>query len=346
MRKWIIGIFVLVTLAVPVQAVALEAPPVPDSAVALVPEQPETFSEGLSIVLREAVNYLYPALRSATTTCLGIVATILLASLVQNIPGATQKVTDLVATVSIALLLLSPSGTLIQLGVDTVVELSEYGKLLLPVMAAAMAAQGGTATSAALYAGTAIFDALLSGLITSIIVPMLFVFLCLCVANSATGEALLEKLAGFVKWATTWCLKTVLYVFTGYIGITGVVSGTTDAAAIKATKLTISGMVPVVGGILSDASEAVLVSAGLVKSAVGVYGVVAIIAIWIRPFIEIGAQYLVLKLTAGICDMFGVKAPVKLISNFAGAMGVLLAMTGAVSLMLMVSLVCFMKGVT
>lgn len=346
MRRWIICIFALMTLAVPVQAVALEAPTVPDSAVALVPEQPETFSEGLSTVLREAVNYLYPALRSAATTCLGIISTILLASLVQNIPGATQKITDMVATVSIALLLLSPSGALIQLGVDTVVELSEYGKLLLPVMTAAMAAQGGAATSAALYTGTALFDALLSGIITSVIVPMLYIFLCLCVASSATGEALLEKLTGFVKWAATWCLKTVLYVFTGYIGITGVVSGATDAAAIKATKLTISGMVPVVGGILSDASEAVLVSAGLVKSAVGVYGVVVIIAIWIRPFIEIGAQYLMLKLTAGICDMFGVKAPVKLISNFAGAMGVLLAMTGAVSLMLMVSVVCLMRGVT
>lgn len=346
MRRWLICIFALMTLAFPVQAVALEAPPVPDSAMALVPEQPETFSEGLSTVLREAINYLYPALRSAATTCLGIIATILLASLIQNIPGATQKITDMVVTVSIALLLFSPSGALIQLSVDTVVELSEYGKLLLPVMTAAMAAQGSAATSAALYTGTALFDALLSGIITSVIVPMLYIFLCLCVASSATGEALLEKLTGFVKWAATWCLKTVLYVFTGYIGITGVVSGATDAAAMKATKLTISGMVPVVGGILSDASEAVLVSAGLVKSAVGVYGVVAIIAIWIRPFIEIGAQYLMLKLTAGICDMFGVKAPVKLISNFAGAMGVLLAMTGAVSLMLMVSVVCFMRGVT
>lgn len=346
MRRWIIGAVILLSIVSPVQAVSFTAPPVPESATVLVPEQPETFSEGLTTVLREAISYLYPAFRSAAGTCFGIIAAILLISLVQNIPGSTKKITDIVATVSVALLLFSPSGALIKLGAATVKELSEYGKLLLPVMTAAMAAHGGTATSAALYAGTVFFDSLLSGVISSVIVPMLYVFLCLSVASCATGEDLIGKLVGLVKWAMTWCLKIILYVFTGYIGITGVVSGTADAAAIKATKLTISGMVPVVGGILSDASEAVLLSAGLVKSAVGVYGVVVILALWIRPFIEIGLQYLMLKLTAGICGMFSVKSPVRLISDFSGAMGMLLAMTGAVSLLLMVSVVCLMRGVS
>lgn len=345
MRRWIIGALILFSIITPVKAEEITAPPAPESAVVMVPEQPETFSEGLTTVLREALDYLYPAFRSAAATCLGSIAAILLTSLVHSIPGSTPKVTDMVATVSVAMLLLSPSGALIKLGAATVEELSEYGKLLLPVMTAALAAQGGTTTSAALYTGTAFFDALLSGIISSVIVPMLYVFLCLSVASCATGEQILEKLVGFLKWAITWCMKIVLYIFTGYIGITGVVSGAADAAAIKATKLTISGMVPVVGGILSDASEAVLVSAGLVKSAVGVYGVLVIIALWISPFIEIGVQYLMLKLTAGICGMFGVKAPVKLISDFSGGMGMLLAMTGAVSLLLMVSVVCLMRGV-
>lgn len=345
MRTWIIGLLILISVSIPVRAEELTVPPAPDSAIALVPEQPETFSEGLATVIREALDYLYPAFRSAVSSCFSIVAIILLTALIGNLPGATQKITDMVATVSIALLLLTQSGSLIRLGSSTVKEISDYGKLLLPVMTAAMAAQGGVSTSAALYTGTAIFDALLSGIISSVIVPMLYIFLCLCIASCATGEILLDKLKGFVKWSMVWCLKIILYVFTGYMGITGVVSGATDAAAIKATKLTISGMVPVVGGILSDASEAVLVSAGLVKSAVGVYGVLVIIAIWIRPFVEIGMQYLMLKLTAGICGIFGEKAPVKLIENFTGAMGILLAMTGSVSFLFMVSAVCLMRGV-
>ena len=142
----------------------------------------------------------------------------------------------------------------------------------------------------------------------------------------------------------TWGLKITLYLFTGYIGLTGVISGSTDAAALKATKITISSMVPVVGGILADASEAVLVSAELMKNAAGIYGILAIIAIFIAPFFEIGMQYLILKATAAVTKVFGVKYLSDLIGDFSSTMGLLLAMTGAVCLMLLISTICFMRS--
>ena len=156
---------------------------------------------------------------------------------------------------------------------------------------------------------------------------------------------MLKKLCDLMKSTFTWALRTLLYIFTGYISITGVVSGNTDAAALKATKLTVSGMVPIVGGILSDASEAVLVGAGVVKNAVGVYGLLAVVAIWINPFFQIGIQYLLLKLTATVCEVFGIKPITDMIQAFCSVMGMLLAMTGAVCIMLLVSTVCFMRGV-
>ena len=137
----------------------------------------------------------------------------------------------------------------------------------------------------------------------------------------------------------------MLYIFTGYISITGVVGGVTDAAVLKATKLTISGMIPVVGNILSDASEAVLVSAGLMKNAAGIYGLLTIIALWIGPFLQIGVQYLMLNITSGICEIFGTKQMTEIIKDFSSAMGLLLAMTGAVCMIFVISTICFMKGV-
>ena len=137
-----------------------------------------------------------------------------------------------------------------------------------------------------------------------------------------------------------------LYVFTGYMTITGVISGTVDQTALKATKLTISGMVPVVGGILSDASETILISAGTVKNGVGIYGVTALIAIVIVPFLKIGVQYLMLKITASVCSTFGPKRITSLISDVSAAMGLLLAMTGAESIFLLISTFCFLKGIS
>ena len=212
-------------------------------------------------------------------------------------------------------------------------------------MTAALASQGGITASTALYAATAFLDAFLAALIHRCLVPMVYIYLVLSISAGATGENMLSKLADMLKGALTWCLKMILYIFTGYISITGVVSGTADAAALKATKLTMTGVVPMVGGILSDASEAVLVGAGVVKNAVGIYGMVAMIALWISPFLRIGLQYLLLKVTAAVCTLFDSKAVNDLVSAFSGAMGMLLAMIGTVCVLLLISMVCFMKGV-
>jgi len=137
----------------------------------------------------------------------------------------------------------------------------------------------------------------------------------------------------------------MLYIFTGYISITGIVSGSADAAAVKAVKIAISGIVPVVGNIISDASESILVSAGLMKNTVGIYGFLAVTAVWIGPFLQIGTQYILLKLTAAVSSVITGKNGSVLVRDLSGVMGFLLAMTGAVCLMLLISIVCFMKGV-
>jgi len=123
-----------------------------------------------------------------------------------------------------------------------------------------------------------------------------------------------------------------------------VISGTTDAAALKAAKITISTVIPVVGGILSDASESVLVSMGIVKNAAGIYGILAVVAVCMSPFIKVGIQYLLLKASAAICGIFGNKRISALVDSFSAAMGLLLAMLASGSMMVLISTICFLKG--
>ena len=81
------------------------------------------------------------------------------------------------------------------------------------------------------------------------------------------------------------------------------------------------------------------------KNAAGIYGLLTVTAIWIGPFMKIGIQYLILKISSGICGIFGTKRMSELIDDFSGAMGLMLAMTGAVSMIFVISTICFMKGV-
>ena len=345
MKKVVILFLLLMLLPMQVSALELSPPEAPITAQQYMPDDTDSFAEGLWYIVRQAIRNTQPSLVEATRVALTLVATVLLTSILRNYSGASKYVVDLVAALCISISLVKSTNIMINLGVETVNEIIEYGKLLVPVMTAALAAQGGITSSASLYAGTALFNTVLSVGIGKLIIPLIYIYLTLCIAHSAIGEEVLKKLKSFCKWLITWCLKIVLYVFTGYLSITGVISGTTDATTLKAAKLAVSGAVPVVGNIISDASETILVSAGLVKNAVGIYGLLTVASMWIGPFVKIGTHYLLLKLVAAVCGTIGSKETVGLIDDFAGIMGFLVAMTGTVSLLLMVSTICYLKGV-
>lgn len=343
--KTFVVILLFFTLALPASALSLEAPTVPESAQEQMPEDTQSFSDGIQEVLKKALMTIRPDLKEACTVSLSVVASVMLVSILQTFPGSVRTTLNLAGTAVISSVLLLNTNSMIRLGSETVRQLSDYGKLLYPVMTAAVAAQGGVSSSAALYTGTAVFDAVLGSLISKILVPAVYLFLALGAAHSAVGEDMLKKMRDLIKYAVSWCLKTLLIVFTTYMSITGVVSGTTDAAALKATRVTISSVVPVVGGILSDASEAVLISAGVMKNAAGIYGILAVLALFLEPFLRIGTHYLILKATAAICSIFGGQGTTGMIEDFSTAMGMLLGMTGAMCLLVLISTVCFMKGV-
>ena len=346
MRKLVIIAIVVYLIASPVFASNISAPPVPSEAEHLMPKTSKSFGEDLWYIIKRAIDKIAPNIKNTLEICLSIIAIVLIISIVHNSTKSIGNVTNLIAVISISSLLLSSSNTLIGLGVETIHSVNEYGKLLLPVMTASLAAEGGTVTSAALYTGTTLFNSILSSVITNILIPMLYVYIALCIASVAVNENILKNLKGFIKWMITWIMKVLMYIFTGYIGITGVISGSADAAAIKAAKLTISGMVPVVGSIISDASESILVGANVIKNATGVFGLLTTIAVCIEPFLKISIQYILLKVTFGFCSVYGNKDSVKIIGDFSSVMGFLLGMTGTVCLMLLISTVCFMKGVS
>lgn len=337
-------ILCLCMVASPVSALEIAAPEVPDAAKDWMPEKTDSITQALPDLLRKAVSAIRPDLQEASRVSLGILAAVLLVSILQTMSSSVKRASETTGCVAVFSLLFLSANSMIRLASDTVVQIGDYGKLLLPVMTAALAAQGGISSSAALYAGTALFTTLLQSAMNNLLLPGIYLFLALHAGSCATGEQMLKKLGDLLKGLISWLLKLLLMVFTTYLGLTGVVSGTTDAASLKTAKVTISSFVPVVGGVLSDASEAVLVSAGLMKNSAGIYGILAVLALFLHPFLQIGIHYLILKLTGAVCAVFGSSQVTGMIDAFTTAMGILLGMTGAACIMVLISTVCFMKG--
>lgn len=344
MIKGLLSLLLILSLAVPVQALELTAPEVPESGRDIMPEKTGSFPDALGELLRKSLELLHPDFTEAAQIGFGILFSAMIFSLIPLFARRTQSAVNVTAAAAISSMMFQHTNSMIVCASDTVMEICEYGKLLCPVMTAALAAQGGVTGSSALYMGTTAFVTLLSMLVSRVIIPMIYLFLAFSVAYCALEEEVMKKFAEAMKNVLSWLLKTLLIIFTAYMSITGVISGTTDAAALKTAKLAISTAVPVVGGILSDASESLLVSMAMVKNAAGIYGILAVLAVFMGPFLKIGVQYLLLKATSLICSFFADKNISALLEHFSSAMGILLATVAAGCVMVLFSTVCYMKG--
>lgn len=342
MKRCFVLFLISIFLVLPVSA--LEAPVPPGETSAIVPPPALSFGQGVQKMLRAVIPTMRPDVSEAMGVCTAIMASAVLVSLVGGDLHRLSAAANLCGIACISTAFLSSAHSLILLGASTARELQEYGKLLLPVMTTALAATGHLTTSAALYAATAMFNTVLGSFLISTMMPMLYFYLAVCISAGVTGEKLLKNLKKEFKTFLTWSLKTILTVFTAYLGITGVVSGTTDAAALKATKTAISAFVPVVGGVLSEASESVLVSASMVKNSVGIYGIYAILAIFLKPFLRIFLHYFLLRISAAICSLFTSDCLSELVEDFSSVLAVLLGLTGALCVILFISCVCFLRG--
>ena len=124
------------------------------------------------------------------------------------------------------------------------------------------------------------------------------------------GNEGLKRVGALLKWLITILLSVFLLAFIAYLNLSGVISGGADAATVKAAKFTISNMVPVVGGVISDTAETLLAGAGVLRNAAGVFGMLAVLGICMVPLLNLAMT--------GSCGVLLVVAMISTVSTVAG----------------------------
>ena len=299
-----------------------------------------------SRILHKAIADNQAGMHSAFACGAALLAVSLLCACLGSLEdGLSQTVLRIAGVVSITLICVVPMNTLIGAGAGALDEVSLFMDVLLPALAAAVTASGAPVSSSGLYLGTAFFASLLTNLISQVFLPLLYVDLACACTEQALGNQMLTRMRSLIHSGLSFCLKALLVLFSLYLSITSLISGSADNAAVKAAKLAISGIVPVIGSVIGDASETILVSASILRSGIGALGLLGVLAIVLTPFVRIGIQYLVLKLFAALSGILGAEGPTRMIDAAASAMGLLLAMIGTVGLFHLIACVCFMKAV-
>ncbi len=299
---------------------------------------------GMERILSGALGDSRGKLKSAAGLAVQILSVVLLAAALRGFGDSRSADTvELAAVLAIGMCCLDRISGFFAVTVETVDTMSAFSGFLFPALAAATAATGAVGASSAIYGVTVALCGLLTRALQTVFLPAISCYMALMLADHAVGDGSLSMAGSTLGQALTNALKLSVVAFTAYLSLTGVVSGSADSAAVKAAKLTISTAVPVVGSMIADASETLLVSAGVIRSSLGIFGLLGVLAVSIGPFLETGLGYLSLKLTAAAAAAAGEKRLSGLISSMAGAVGYITALTGVCTLLIVISCVCFLR---
>ena len=306
--------------------------------------EPGDLPGGLWDLVRKALSGTEVlGLRDAVRDLGLLLAAGLLSSLLQTHAGGFSEAAPCLAVAGIC------AGGLrsaLGLGTRTVEEIHSYLRLLLPGLGTLMAASGRLTGAGAVTAAAMLGFDLLAALLSGLVVPVIGFRAALAAAESIAGLENLEKLRSFLKWAVNGLLKGVFWLFTGLLTMTDLFTGSADARQLRMMRTAISGMIPVLGGMVSDASESLLSAAALLKASTGIYGVFAVFALCLTPFLRIWLRYLALKTAAALSGLFGKGRAADLMEQLAGVLGSLLAAVGIACILALLSLTLCMKTVT
>lgn len=251
----------------------------------------------------------------------------------------------LVGVVAVAALSYGGVRSFVTLATETMDDIHSFAKVLLPCLTAAAAASGTAASGAAKYAAVSLFMDILISAVRYVILPLIYTYMAASIASAAFGGDALSGAAGLMKWAATNILTVIVLVFTIFITVSGVVSGTADAASTRLTKTVLQTALPVVGSIIADAAGTVFTGIATLKNAVGVFGLMAVAAICLIPFLKLGINYVVYKAASLLAQTVADKNISSAIGSVSTAIGISLGAAGSCAVMLFFSIISVMRAV-
>lgn len=206
---------------------------------------------------------------------------------------------------AVAITVFASSAGVISQGMSAVETTSDFMLALIPVLAGIITAAGNP-TLALTYGSFAMAAAQAAAQTAgNIIMPLCGAFSAFGVSASLSPELKLIKLADMIKKLTIGVLSFVAAAFSAVLGLKSLLAGSADTLASKGIKLALSSAVPIVGGALSDAYSSIIGSVSLLKSTVGVFGVIAVVMIDLPVVLQLTARIILLKLLGVLSSSMG-----------------------------------------
>ena len=262
-------------------------------------------------------------LKSPVEGVLAVLVYIILAALFQSMKSEGSAMSDTYSTVSaliISVVLVVKISAAVSLAAYSIGLAADFIYAFIPIFCSIVIASGGITTSFSTNSMLLMLSQGLSAVSSNIFMPMINCFLALGICSSLRSELNLSGIVSSMKKIITGLLSFSAGAFVSVLSLKTTVSARADILGIRSLRFVINSVVPVVGGAISEGLLSIQSYSSLIKSSVGIVGIIAVALVFLPSVVEVLLWRLMLSLCAIICDIFGDKNVSLVIKAFADSM--------------------------
>lgn len=265
-------------------------------------------SFSLGSVFEMLADMLRANISSPLKGCMTACAAVMLVSVCSGFfpdDEKTKGIMNLVCGCFVMLSVFVSAAESVKAGASAMKLCSGFEKALIPVLAGILTASGNP-TSALSYQGAAFAAAqTVEAFSENFALPLVYVSGALGATGAFLPTLRLSAVSEMIRKTSTTVFGCVATLFTGFLALKNVISGSADSLAAKGIRLAANTFIPVVGGALSEAYSALSGSLSLLKSAVGIYGILAVLAVCLPSVINLALWVLAMRAACMISDLLG-----------------------------------------
>lgn len=280
-----------------------------------------------SDLLDLAKEYLFGALRHGSVLLASLLMPLVLLSVVRQLLADGDKkavAAGFVCHLAAALALMQAFHDSAIQATWLIRSVGRWIDALFPVLTALLVACSAPVSAAAYAPLITLGAGALTSVINQVAMGLCSAAAVIAICGSLSERFSLGKLLDLMRDALNWIIGLTLTGFLGLVTLQNLLSSGQDSATMRAAKYAVGNLIPGVGGEVADTMNAVSGSAILIKNATGVTGLVALVALCLRPLISLLAALLILKLAGALAEPMGIGPMQKLIDRFADVFSMLL----------------------
>lgn len=275
-----------------------------------------SFSKIFSFVKKAAEGKLESPLKSL----MKLLSVIILIAVCESFMPDDDKmknVINMAAVLFSVTVIISPLYDAMESAVSSVGVCADFMKSLIPVLVGIVSASGNPSLAVSFQSCAFAAAEVISALGKNYVVPIVGAVTALDLTGSLMPSMKLSGITELVKKTVIQTLSFTATLYVSFLGIKGALANAADTVASKGIKLVISSAVPIVGGAVSEAYSGIIGSLVLVRSTVGIFGIIVIAVINVPSMLQLLFWIFALKLGAAAGEVFslgGVSSLLKALS--------------------------------